>query len=139
MKGPTEPLDLSRLKVLPLHERHSLTRADEILLDPDAEPACLSDANADLVRQSAACIVAARAANASVILIYGAHLLRNGAARLIERLLANGWLTHLATSALRRGTNGLPDAALAPHAGTGGRRSNHRCRRRPSADPGAAP
>ncbi len=36
---PIEPLDLSRLKVLPLAERVSLTRADEILLDPDAPPA----------------------------------------------------------------------------------------------------
>lgn len=31
-------------------------------------------------------------------LIYGAHLLRNGAARILERLMAGGWLTHLATN-----------------------------------------
>ena len=32
------------------------------------------------------------------MLIYGAHLLRNGAALILERLMANGWVTHLATN-----------------------------------------
>ncbi len=32
------------------------------------------------------------------MLIYGAHLLRNGAARILERMMAAGWLTHLATN-----------------------------------------
>ncbi len=32
------------------------------------------------------------------MLIYGAHLLRNGAARILERMMADGWLTHLATN-----------------------------------------
>ena len=31
-------------------------------------------------------------------MIYGAHLLRNGAARILERMMAAGWLTHLATN-----------------------------------------
>ena len=35
---------------------------------------------------------------AAVMLIYGAHLLRNGAARILERMMARGWLTHLATN-----------------------------------------
>jgi hypothetical protein len=32
------------------------------------------------------------------MLIYGAHLLRNGAAKILERMMADGWLTHLATN-----------------------------------------
>ncbi len=95
---PVEPLDLSRLKVLPLAQRASLTRADEILLDPDAPPAECSPQNATLIRQAAADIRAARGCGAAVMLIYGAHLLRNGAARILERLMAGGWLTHLATN-----------------------------------------
>ncbi|MBU6399156.1 MAG: hypothetical protein KGS61_02460, partial [Verrucomicrobia bacterium] len=43
-------------------------------------------------------IVEARRRGSSVILLYGAHLLRNGAALLLERMLARGWLTHLATN-----------------------------------------
>ena len=33
-----QPLDLARLKVFPLAERQSLTRADDILIDPDSPP-----------------------------------------------------------------------------------------------------
>ena len=32
------PLDLSKLKVLPLASRHSLTNAEEILIDPARTP-----------------------------------------------------------------------------------------------------
>jgi hypothetical protein len=93
-----EPLDLSRLKVFPLAQRQHLTRADEILLDPDAPPKPCTEANAALVRECATRIQAARQRDAAVILIYGAHLLRNGAARILERMMAHRWLTHLATN-----------------------------------------
>ena len=43
-------------------------------------------------------IEAARSSGAAVMLIYGAHLLRNGAAKILERMMAGGWLTHLATN-----------------------------------------
>jgi hypothetical protein len=32
------------------------------------------------------------------MLIYGAHLLRNGTARILEQMMAQGWITHLATN-----------------------------------------
>ena len=50
------------------------------------------------VRQCAQALAAARRRNAGIMLIYGAHLLRNGAALILERLMAQGWLTHLATN-----------------------------------------
>ncbi|WP_439629446.1 hypothetical protein [Gemmata sp.] len=95
---PVQPLDLSRLKVFPLAERTSLTRADDILIDPDVPPKPCSERNAALVAECAAKIRAARDRGASVMLIYGAHLLRNGTAGILERMMANGWLTHLATN-----------------------------------------
>jgi hypothetical protein len=93
-----EPLDLSRLRVFPVADRRSLTRIEDILLDPDAPPPSLPDAVAERVRQCARQIVAARAKDASVLLIYGAHLLRNGATVILERMMRGGWLTHLATN-----------------------------------------
>lgn len=93
-----EPLDLNRLRVYPLSERRHLTRADEILIDPETMPTPLNERNAELVAECAARIRAARARDATVMLIYGAHLLRNGAARILERMMAGGWLTHLATN-----------------------------------------
>jgi hypothetical protein len=92
------PLDLSQLKVFPLARRKSLTRADDILLDPDAPPAKLSNEISVRVEECAAKIHAASARGATVLLVYGAHLLRNGAARILERMMARGWLSHLATN-----------------------------------------
>lgn len=93
-----QPLDLSRLKVFPLSERRSLTRADEIIVDPDSEPSPVPAEVDRLVAECAGKIKAARDRGAAVMLIYGAHLLRNGAAKILDRMMAAGWLTHLATN-----------------------------------------
>ncbi|HMO66482.1 MAG TPA: hypothetical protein PKE47_14890, partial [Verrucomicrobiota bacterium] len=92
------PHDHARLRVFPLAQRRSLTRVEDILLDPDAAPAPVSGAVAGQIARAADDIRQARARGAAVMLIYGAHLLRNGAAPLLDRLLAGGWITHLATN-----------------------------------------
>jgi hypothetical protein len=92
------PLDFSRLKVFPLRQRESLLRLEEVLLDPEAAPAALPTAALEAVREAARAVARACAAGATVLLIYGAHLVRNGAGRLVGRLLEQGWLTHLATN-----------------------------------------
>jgi hypothetical protein len=93
-----KPLDLSKLKVYPLKERQSLTRADEILLDPDRQPQPCPERLISTIRDCAGKIRAARLRGASVMLIYGAHLLRNGAAQILSRMMSRDWLTHLATN-----------------------------------------
>ena len=93
-----KPLDLNQLKVLPLAERNSLTRANDILIDPDARPSSCSDQVGTLIELCAQKIQSARLRGASVILIYGAHLLRNGAALIVDRLLRRNCITHLATN-----------------------------------------
>ncbi|MEQ8787359.1 MAG: hypothetical protein RIC55_13720 [Pirellulaceae bacterium] len=93
-----EPLDLNRLRVHPLSARRSLTRVEEILIDPDSPPDACSPPIEQRVAQAAQDIRRARERGASVMLLYGAHLLRNGAALLLERMMAEGWLTHLATN-----------------------------------------
>lgn len=94
----TPPLDLSRLRVHPLSARRSLTRVDEILVDPDSPPPECDSHIAKRVELAAEQVRQARRGGAAVMLIYGAHLLRNGAALILERLMAQGWLTHLATN-----------------------------------------
>lgn len=91
------PLDLSRLRVFPLSARQSMTRAADILIDPDSPP-CAARELRERTAAAADAIRAARQRGAAVMLIYGAHLLRNGAARILERMMAQGWLTHLATN-----------------------------------------
>ena len=92
------PLDLKKLKVFPLAQRKSLTRADEIVIEPDAPLSPCNDRILSSVEDCALKIEAAHSSGAAIMLIYGAHLLRNGAARILERMMANGWLSHLATN-----------------------------------------
>ncbi len=98
MSWSRPPLDLSRLQVFPLAERRSLTVADEILVDPAAMPKALTPALAAAVEEVAERVRDARRRGAAVMLIYGAHLLRNGAALILDRMMADDWLTHLATN-----------------------------------------
>lgn len=90
--------DLTRIRPRPLAERESLLRVEDILLDPDAEPSGLDEDGARAIAECAERVAAARDRGASVILMYGAHLLRNGAARIVTELMARGWVTHVATN-----------------------------------------
>jgi hypothetical protein len=99
MSEPTRSgLDWTQLRVFPLAERKSLTQADDILRDPEAAPPACTEAVAKQVAECVARIRAARERGAAVVLLYGAHLLRNGAARVLEQMMARGWVTHLATN-----------------------------------------
>lgn len=91
-------VDLSNVRVLPLAQRRSLTTVDEVLLDPQSAPRPVPARVAELVDEAAGRVLAARRAGASVMLIYGAHLLRNGAAPMLDRMMSRGWVTHLATN-----------------------------------------
>tara|TARA_Y100000588_G_scaffold262389_1_gene277013 strand:+ start:2009 stop:3085 length:1077 start_codon:yes stop_codon:yes gene_type:complete len=93
-----KPLDLSRLKVLPLAERDSMAAIDEVLIDPTSPPTDCTSAQRAQIAQCAANLRAARDRGAGVLLIYGAHLVKNGAHKILDRLMAGGWLTHLATN-----------------------------------------
>jgi len=93
------PIDLTKLKVLPLAQRNSQARLEDILIDPDATLAPISDQNLSLtIYRCANNITRARRQGAAVMLIYGAHLIKNGAANIMIRLMERGWLTHLATN-----------------------------------------
>lgn len=98
MNQPPPPLDLHRLRVLPLAQRRSLSTLDETLVEPAATPAAIPDAVAAQVSDCARRIREARARRASVMLIYGAHLVKNGGQLLLVRLMDHGHVTHLATN-----------------------------------------
>jgi len=75
-----------------------MSQVEDILIDPDLEPAAAPESVLSRVRDCAAHIVAARKNQATVMLIYGAHLVKNGASSLVNRLIDQGWITHLATN-----------------------------------------
>lgn len=86
------------LTTFPLSERKSLTRVDDILISPDSAPRPCSEEISKAVESCVQQILTARKQGAGVILMYGAHLLRNGAALILDRMMKRGWLTHLATN-----------------------------------------
>jgi hypothetical protein len=93
-----EPIDLQKLKVYPLSERRSLSTIEKIIVEPHSQtrpaPAELQEQIADCARA----VAAARKQGASVILMYGAHLIKNGAQKIVNSLVESGWVTHLATN-----------------------------------------
>lgn len=93
-----KPTEWSRLKVYPLASRRSLSAIEDLLIDPKSPPPETTGFNMELIRQAAAKIRAARERKASVMLLYGAHLVKNGAASLVKGLLEGGWITHLGTN-----------------------------------------
>ncbi len=92
------PLPLERVRVFPLDQRKSLTTVNQIMVKPGSPPPKLPDAQKKIVAECAAAIIRARERGATVMLIYGAHLLRNGGTLLLQEMMANGWITHLATN-----------------------------------------
>ena len=93
-----EPIDLTKVRVYPLAQRKSLSSIDKLLVDPK-QPA--QPCNPEISETIAKCvekITAARKRDASVILMYGAHLIKNGAMPIVISLIERGCITHLATN-----------------------------------------
>lgn len=86
------------VRVFPLAQRRSLSDLRQILRDPDAPPPACPAGISARIADAAASILAARQRGASVILLYGAHLVKNGLMAIVVRLLEHGWITHLATN-----------------------------------------
>jgi hypothetical protein len=97
MKEPPKPLDLTRIKVWPLSERQSLSSLDTLVVEPATSPADCGQATG-AIEECVRKIGDARRRGASVMLIYGAHLIKNGAMKIVISLLEQGWVTHLATN-----------------------------------------
>jgi hypothetical protein len=91
-----ESTDLRRIRVRPLAQRPSKHTIDEIRLDPDAPPPDPGPL-APAIEKTARRIRQARRQGAAVILAFGAHLIKNGLAPIVTRLLEKDWITHLAT------------------------------------------
>lgn len=94
---PYPQIDHRDVVLRPLAERGSKYSIDEIMVDPDA-PAPGAGSLADRVVRVAEEIHHARRRGASVILAYGAHLVKNGLGPVVTRMMEAGWITHLATN-----------------------------------------
>jgi hypothetical protein len=98
MSDYPEPIDLQKVKVYPLAQRRSLSSLEKILVDPKSSPRPCDADGLKTIQDCAQRITAARKRQASVLLMYGAHLIKNGAMTIVNALLERGWVTHLATN-----------------------------------------
>jgi hypothetical protein len=92
------PLDLGRIRPLPLGQRRSLSELGKILVPSDAPARPCGAREAEHIRRCAAAVAAARERKAAVMLLYGAHLVKNGLLSVVNQLVSGGWITHLATN-----------------------------------------
>lgn len=98
MKEFPAPLELNKIKVYPLAQRRSLSALEGLLVDPHKpSPPCPPGVEAQ-IRNCVAAMVAARERGANVMLLYGAHLVKNGLLAVANTLIERGWVTHLATN-----------------------------------------
>jgi len=98
MSRPPSLLDLSKLKVHPLEQRVSQSRVEEILVEPSNPPGPCDASLRPTIQGCAKAIRKALDQKAGVMLIYGAHLIKNGGQLLLNQMMERGWLTHLATN-----------------------------------------
>jgi hypothetical protein len=97
-KHNLQPDDLKKIRVYPLAKRESLSPLNKILVNPDGPAPSIEVSVLKAIQRCAQRVHAARAADASVILMYGAHLVKNGALGIVNRLVAQGSVTHVATN-----------------------------------------
>jgi hypothetical protein len=93
---PYDAIDPSQIRVQPLSKRMSFIQIERDAIDP-ATPAPDPGAMRGQVDRLADRIRQARQAGASVMLVYGAHVVKNGCGPLVNALLDTGLITHLAT------------------------------------------
>src|SRR5512135_1849595 len=89
---PYPQFDRSQLKLRPLAERVHDMSLSYLLSPDDPAPAVPDPALPELAER----IARARRAGRPVILLMGAHMIKQGLSRLVIDLLERGWLTHVA-------------------------------------------
>jgi hypothetical protein len=93
---PYEQVDPDQIRVLPLAGRKSYIQIDQAAIDPAADPPA-PGAMRGQIERLAERMDRAHERGASVMLVYGAHVIKNGCAPLVNALLETGKVTHLAT------------------------------------------
>ncbi len=93
---PYPQIDANQINVLPLAQRKSYIQIEEAAIDPSAsvpDPGAMRGQIDRLAER----IVSARKRGASVMLVYGAHVIKNGCGPLVNALIEGGHVTHVAT------------------------------------------
>lgn len=107
-----ELFDRRRLKILPISDKDSKTRIEDIVISPDSLIAKAE--NYGTIEKIASEIIKARKNNRAVIIAFGAHLIKNGLALVLRRMIEDNYVSHLATN----GAGSIHDWEFAYHGET---------------------
>jgi len=86
------------LKMYPLARRDNLLSISDIAVSPESTPYSVTKQEEAQISRLADRIIAAHRSGSSVILTYGAHLVKNGLGPVVARMIRDGWITHVATN-----------------------------------------
>jgi hypothetical protein len=98
MENYPEPMNLEHLNVYPLKNRKHKSRVQDILIEPSTSPQYCGDFTHQQIKECVEKIKKAKEQKKSIILMYGAHLIKNGGQLLVNHLMDRGFVTHLATN-----------------------------------------
>jgi hypothetical protein len=91
-------LDRSRIRMRPLAERVNRSFIEKDRVDPSATPASPAPEAAACLAETLTRIRCARESGKPVVLVFGAHSIKNGLGPVLISLMERGWLTHLGTN-----------------------------------------
>jgi hypothetical protein len=84
--------------MFPLSEREFKLDIERMAIFPDHPVPSIGSRERCQIASVAEHIITARNASRPVVLTYGAHLVKNGLAPIVIRLIEEGWVTHIATN-----------------------------------------
>jgi len=106
-----ELFDRKKVKVLPISDKISKARIEDIAVNPDS-PARIENLGA--IEKIADEIINARKNKRAVIIAFGAHLIKNGLTPLLRKMVEEDYVSHLATN----GAGSIHDWEFAYHGET---------------------
>ncbi|MDZ7331430.1 MAG: hypothetical protein ONB31_05595 [candidate division KSB1 bacterium] len=90
--------DRTKLNTLSLSQRTSKSAIERIAWHPSMAPPPVSQHYRELIERIAVQMLDARQQQASVILVFGAHLIKNGLGPLVKHMLEQGYVSHVSTN-----------------------------------------
>lgn len=93
-----QQFDRQKIHRFPLQTRISKSSIDKIAILPDSPCPDISQELDTKLQQIAQKIIQAKKNKKSIVLTYGAHLIKNGLGPLLASMIENQWITHLATN-----------------------------------------
>lgn len=89
--------DRTQLDILPLSERKSKSSIKKIAIDPDSAPPPI-EGSQETINKIVDTIIQAKKDQRSIILSFGAHLIKHGLGLVLRQMIQEGFVTHLATN-----------------------------------------